>query len=475
MIDKKKIIKSVSSMGVCTGITAVLSVVQLSIVARFLTPSDYGFIVIPSVIIGALGVFLMAIPLGLIQREQLSDDQVGSMHQYTMYIGCVLFALVLLAGGALYRIYGERELLYVLLALGVQLLVLSLEITPRMLFRRDMRMEYIATAKVLSAVIGCVVAVVIAYCGGGYWALVYAALARTILSAIYIRVKSDHDLIPGIAGVRAARGMLGFGVSRGIDQVLVQFTGKIDQIVISGMMGQAAVGLYNVSSNVARRPIDLIQPVMASVMFPLYARLRLDRAKFSAFFSDTVAVISLVIMSVATCVSMLAPEVVGLLLGARWQSAVPIVTVIPFYFAFILIGVPCSEVAIASAKTTRMIVWSILNAGLLGLVLLLVVNFVDGLLPVVIAAVALRLILLLGAFPYMLCGSGISWGRPMLRLCLRVLIPVLCFYGIIYSCWGLEVSSAPFGARILVLVLFLLVLMIVNAKCMYDIIRSLIS
>jgi hypothetical protein len=91
---------------------------------------------------------------------------------------------------------------------------------------------------------------------------------------------------------------------------------------------------------------------------------------------------------------------------------------------------------------------------------------------VALTAVAVRVFALLFAFPCLLGGSGLLWFDPVLRLCLCVLLPVFCFYGSVCLCWGLEVFSAPFGLRILALVIFHFILILVNVKYMRGIIRG---
>lgn len=473
MIDRNRIFRSVSSMAVCSAVTAVVSMVQLSVLARFLTPRDYGLIAMPSILVSAFSVFLISIPLALIQREDITEEEISSMHQYVMYAGMFGYLLLLLVCGGMLFFIESTELVYVILALGLQLLITSLSITHQVLLRRDMLMEHVATAQITAVFVGCVVAVVSALMGAGYWTLVLATLARTVSSSIYIRRKSRRSTKQKEAyNKSAARGILGFGVSRGIDQILAQFTSKIDQMIIFGAMGQAAVGLYNVSSNIARRPTDLIQPIMGSVMFPMYSRLRLNRERFGAAFSDTVLLVALLIVGVASGISLLAPEVVALLLGDLWESAIPILAIIPFYFAFILIGVPCNEAAVANAKTKRLIVWNLLCAGVLSTAIGLAVYFYGSLFSVVLTAVVVRGVFLLVSFPYMLRGAGFVWLDPMLQLCLRVFGPLALFYLLLHaycesSFWLIDLSE-----RIIGLFLFWLMLLAVNVKYLIKFIRG---
>ena len=94
MIDKKKLISSVSSMGLYSGISVVLSIVQISIVTRFLTPEDYGIFAIPAIIVGAGDAFLAGVPLAIIKRDNFTYVQAASMQKWLYLIAASLMLIL---------------------------------------------------------------------------------------------------------------------------------------------------------------------------------------------------------------------------------------------------------------------------------------------------------------------------------------------------------------------------------------------
>jgi len=360
MVDKKKVIRSASSMGLSSGLLAVLAIAQLSVVARFLTPEDYGLFAIAMIIVGAAGAFLEGVPLALIQRDEVSSLELSSMQKWLYLIVAGLMVLSVVIGWTVEWLGEVNGLCLLTFVVVISLAMTSSCLIHRVCLRRELRMEKIAIANVCGAFFSTITAIYFAVEGAGYWALAYAAIVRAFVVMLVLRYSSYLGLLPKSAW-REAQPLLGFGLSRGLDQLLGQFTGKFDQVAIGAFMGQADLGVYNVASNVARRPFGLIQPVIGSVLFPVYARLRKEPQQMQRAFDDSVQLLAIVMLSISFAVCVLSSEIVFLILGEKWQSSTSTLSIIPFYFAFNLMEVPMRQAAQAAGLTWRLLAWNILS------------------------------------------------------------------------------------------------------------------
>ncbi len=422
MVDKRKIIKSVSSMGLCSGVTAVLSIVQLSIVARFLTPEDYGMFAIPNIIVGAASAFLVGVPLAIIQRDDFTVEEASSMQSWVYLVAVILLISVLIIGGAFSFVVGIPDTFFLVVLLAAGLFITSLEIMYRVRLRRELLMQKIALANLAGVVASVLVAVLLAWQGAGYWAIAYAAVVRAIVTMTLIRTTSGYEALP-CASLADGRPFLKFGLSRGLDQMLGQFTSKLDQVAIGSFLGQSSLGLYNVSTNVARRPVDLIRPVLGSVMFPVYARLRSHSEQIQKAFDGSVQLLAMVMLSIAFCVSLMAPEIVNVLLGANWTAAIPILTVIPFYFSLAFMEAPNRQMAQAAGFSGRLLFWNLLSGVLIFSMIVPSVYFSSDLSVIALLLVLSRLILYALSFTFLVRGSGVLWWPSFLSAVFRVVLP----------------------------------------------------
>ena len=470
MVNKKKVINSVSSMGLCSGVTAVLSIVQLSIVARFLTPDDYGIFALANIIVGAAGAFLAGVPLAVIQRDTVSDEESGSMQNWVYLVALILMVTVVSLSGAYSYAVGIPEVRWVTCLLAVNLLVTAMALMHQVWLRRELVMQKIAYANVVAALFAAGTTVLLAWLGAGYWALAYAAVVRTLVVTIFIRAKSGWSVLP-TRSMSAARPLLVFGLSRGLDQTLGQFTSKLDQLAIGSLMGQSSLGHYNVASNVARRPADLMNPVLGSVMFPVYARLKGNSAQISQAFSGSVQLLALIMLSIAVSVSLLASEIVSILLGAKWVDASPVLAVIAFYFALIMMELPCRQIAQAYGHSSRLLYWNLFS----GLFILL--GIVPGVLwrsDIVVVASGLvfaRLLLYMVSFKILTSRTDFHGAGVLLTVVVRMILPLLMTLGL----WYYMCVERAVEQRIVCLLCALSLLCVLNGKTVIGYARGLVA
>jgi lipopolysaccharide exporter len=456
MIDKRKIVKSVSSMGVCTGITAVLSVVQVSIVTRFLTPEDYGIFAIPAIIVGAGDAFLAGVPLAIIQRDNFTYVQAASMQKWLYLIAASLMLILsIIALGVDFGTQFE-EVFILTLVMVCTLVIAAAGLLHQVWLRRELRMENIAVAKVIGAFASVLTAIVLSWKGLGCWALVWAMVVRVSVEMIVIRAGSDLKLAER-STFRDALPLLGFGLSRGTDQVLGQFTSKLDQVVVGSVMGAPALGMYTVASNLARRPNDLLNPVLGGVLFPLYAKMK-ESGEMQEAYDVSHRVLSLIMLSVASLVSLFASEVVFMLLGIKWIEVTPILAAIVFLFAFQMMELPTKQVANASGSSNRLLFWNLFSSLFLGGVLFTTASLYPDLLVISVVLVIGRFALYLLSF-HALAHRSVRYIWPIIgKVLLLSVMPACCLSAII------QLFEWELLGKLSLALCFLILLSILNFK-----------
>jgi O-antigen/teichoic acid export membrane protein len=456
MIEKQKIIRSVSSMALCSGITAVLSIVQLSIVARFLTPEDYGIFAIPSIIVGAGGAFLAGVPLAMIQRNDFTAVQAASMQKWLYLIAAGFMLILPIVGFGVDRLSEFQGVFALTVVMAATLLITATGLLHQVWLRRELRMEIIAMANVVGAFVSVLTAIFLAWQGFGCWALVWATVVRVLVVMIMTRLSSDLELAERSTFVDA-RPLLGFGLSRGTDQVLSQFTSKLDQIVIGSVMGASTLGMYTVASNVARRPSDLLSPVLGSVLFPLYARMK-ESHEINEAYDVSHRFLSVIMLSVASLVSLFAEEIVHVLLGQKWMEAAPILAIVAFLFAFQMMEVPSKQVANAAGFSNRLLLWNLFSSVFLALVLFTTASLYPDLLILALILVVGRVVLYLLSF-YVLTRRVVGgvWSLTCKVLALSI-FPACLLITLI------QAFEFTFGGKLILGLCFLILLSLLNLK-----------
>jgi hypothetical protein len=151
-------------------------------------------------------------------------------------------------------------------------------------------------------------------------------------------------------------------------------------------------------------------------------------------FDGSVQLLAIIMGTIAFCVSILSPEVVWLLLGPKWESASIILSVIPFYFAFLLMGVPVRQVVQASGRSNRLLFWNLFSS--LGVVATIVpgVMFWQDLYYTSVLLVSAQLCLYMTSFFVLLRGTGVDGVGGLLNSVYRVMFPYLACLLVWHTC-----------------------------------------
>ncbi|HEX9821822.1 MAG TPA: lipopolysaccharide biosynthesis protein [Methylomirabilota bacterium] len=298
-----------------------LQAVVVMVLARLLTPPDFGLVSVALVVTGFVGSFgeLGLIP-ALIQRENLQPA-----HIRTAFTGGLAFALLMVA--ALWVLSQPVARLFAMPALDSMLCVLALSpllrawgSVPFALLQRAMRFREISLASVLSYLVGFgVVGVAAATAGGGAWSLVAAHLTQVFVHSltVYLAWPVSHRL-----GVdrQALRDLLAYGGGISVARLANHVATRGDNMIVGHALGPTALGLYGPAYHLMALPADLFQRLVHTVLFPAISRLQTEPRRLAAVYRRGLAVTGLVVLPATLLAILLAPEVVEVLLGPRWSG-----------------------------------------------------------------------------------------------------------------------------------------------------------
>ena len=222
----------------------VLRLAFLMVMARLLSPEEFGLVAMVTVVTGFYGLFTSAgLSSATVQRVTVTDAQISTLFWVNMLIGAVLCALCLATAPALVAFYHEPRLTWVTAAMAAGFLVNAAGVQHIALLQRDLRYVTLTSIEVLAQVASMATGIALAVAGFGYWALVAATLAgpgvMTVLAWITTR------WIPGRPHRDAEiLSMLRFGGVVTIQTVLNHVAQNIDKVLLGRFRGADTLGIY---------------------------------------------------------------------------------------------------------------------------------------------------------------------------------------------------------------------------------------
>ncbi len=251
-----------------------ITLISTMILARLLTPEDYGLLamVMPLVIfVGLLKDF--GLTSATIQMEQISSEQINSLFWITLLVGLVLFTLVVICAPVIGWFYSDPRATSITIALATTFILYGLSAQPRAILRREMKFNLIARVEILAQFAGIVTAIIMAVLGYGYWSLVALYLVNELFLALLVWKLTlwrpdRHFSLANITG------MLKFGANVSGSQLFSYMGRQADNILIGWRYGAAQLGLYAKAYGLLMLPLEQLRDPLSGVIIPALSRLR---------------------------------------------------------------------------------------------------------------------------------------------------------------------------------------------------------
>ena len=349
---KQKALSGVKWTGMSSVVIAIIQLVQLSILAHYLEPSDFGLMAIITVIIGFSALFLdLGISASIIHRQDITQVQLSSLYWLNIASGLFLFIIIYSLAPVMANFYNETELIPIIRLLAINFIISSLGGQYGLLFQKALKFNIMAKIGIVSVLAGFVVAVSLAVNGYGVYALVYASLTSAVVGAsinIFIGIKEHRPSF--VFKYREIAPMISFGMFQMGERSINYFNSQFDVILIGKLLGVEALGIYTVAKNLAMRPAQIINPIITKVTFPVMAKVQNDTLKLKNIYLKTINYLSSINFPIYVLVAILAEPIILILFGEKWSDSIIILQILSIYGAIRSTGNPVGTLILAQGR-----------------------------------------------------------------------------------------------------------------------------
>jgi len=319
---------------------AVLSLLVLAVLSRLLTPGDFGLIGMAWILMELATRFgQTGIGHALIQRDELTGRHVGTASVLSLALGGAMAAAVWLLAPSFGRFFDEPMVVQPLQVLATALVIAGVGVVPGHLLRRDLRFKPLMIADLLAYLVGYgFIATLLAFRGFGVWAFVWGELARVLIHTATVTLYSPPRLRPRLAA-REAADLLSRGIGLSFIQVFDFIVRMGGYSVVGRWLGATSLGYYTRADRLASLPFQYVGASVFEVAFPAMARHRRQPDHVRTVHLRCMELLSLVMLPLSALMFMSAPEIVAVVLGGQWDTAVPVLQVLALAVPFQTCGV----------------------------------------------------------------------------------------------------------------------------------------
>jgi len=303
------------------GVRFFLQMGSTVVLARLLTPQDFGLIAMVTVVTGFAAMFKnMGLSMATVQRAEVNHGQISTLFWINVILSLGLMLVIAALAPAIAWFYKEPRLTWITLALAGAFIVGGLTVQHQALLRRQMRFGILALIRIISMLAGVVTAIITAWRGAGYWALVLMQLAIAITNAIAVWVACGWR--PGLP-IRSSsiREMLVFGGNITSFNVINYFSRSADKFLIGKFCGAGQLGLYSKAYGLLMLPISQIRRPLNAVAMPVLCRIQNDPEKYVSYYTKLILLLSFISMPIIVFLAVCSRSVILLVLGNQWVGA----------------------------------------------------------------------------------------------------------------------------------------------------------
>jgi O-antigen/teichoic acid export membrane protein len=322
--------KGVRWNGLASGSRIFFLTVRTAILARLLGQRDFGLASMVTVVLGYAQAYVdLGLSSAVIQKQEQDPDRLSTLFWMNVIAGVVSGSILFALQTPISMLFKEPALAELIPAAALQLPIAAFGQQFEALFQRDLRFKLVAVVQILGDACSTLTAFVLALAGYGAWSLVLGTLVGVaVYSLILFFLGVRHWRVRFVFRPSQIKPHLRFGAYQLANINVGYLTGNLDSVLVGRLIGAEALGVYSLALRITQTPRRYINPVVAKVAFPVFAKQKGDKPRMAETLLQLQRSLSHLNAPLIVGLFVVAPVLIPVVYGKNWTSAVPMLQVL---------------------------------------------------------------------------------------------------------------------------------------------------
>lgn len=301
----------------------ILNFVSGVVLARLLTPSDYGIIGMLTIFLAISSTFIDGgFGSALIQKKRPTDVDYSTILYWNVGLSIVLYLILYLSAPLIAKFYDLPLLCDVLRVLGFTLVLNAARIVQHNQLRKRLEFKKVAIINLSSSFIALVVTIYLAWKGWGVWALVAQQLLLSVLCTLLYWVTTKWRPVLTFSK-ESFRALFSFGGFVLLSNLFNTFCNNIQGLLIGKVYNSTTLGYYSKARGLEHQSSTFISSVLDQVSYPVLSEAQDDKSRMVGILKRFTGLSAFCTFPVMFLLILLARPIFLLLYGERWMDSVP--------------------------------------------------------------------------------------------------------------------------------------------------------
>ncbi|TPE63326.1 lipopolysaccharide biosynthesis protein [Sandaracinobacter neustonicus] len=313
------------------GLRALIGIGTISLLSRFLTPTEFGLFALIFFLITFTQVFAdFGLRIALVQQKEVSRLEQDSVFWASLTLGTIAAGLMFALAGPIASLFDEPRLTPYVRAIAPILILVAAQGVPMSMLEREFRFQSIAKAEFVAGLAGAVVAVGLAAGGASVFALL--AQQYAICLTIVIMCFRTSGWRPRLAfSLEALRPLIAYSSYITLAGVLGIISGYAERPVVGKKLPPADLGYLTLAQQIIVSPVRTVTTSIRRTIFPILSSLQAEPARIALGYLTTLHATFIIMAPVLFGIWAMAVPITDLLLGPKWAPVADVLGPVAIY------------------------------------------------------------------------------------------------------------------------------------------------
>lgn len=305
------------------------------LVARMVTPGDFGAIAMLTVFLGIANTFVdSGFANALIRKLNRTEIDNSTVFYFNIAVGAVAYLVLFLAAPFIAGFYRMPILIPVLRAVSLSVVFNSLAIVQQAILTSNIDFKSQAKISVGAALISGAVGIAMAYMQYGVW-----ALAAQMISSAFVRMAMLWIVVrwrPVRAFSRQSfKELFGYGSKLLLSNLVVNISGNVTGLIIGRKFSSASLGFYNRVEQLTFFQANNVSAILQRVTFPVFSKRQNDKTALRQYYLKIISITSMLVIPAMAILFVFAEPLISTLLTEKWIPAASLIRILVFFAVWI--------------------------------------------------------------------------------------------------------------------------------------------